>query len=115
MEAIMQNHPEGIAIICANNDDMVMAAARTAKSNKAYDNTIFVGFNGDRAACEAILNGEETMSVIQDAYGMGYKAVQAAVDSLNGKELDSFIDSGSGIVDASNAQDRLDELKGYLS
>lgn len=27
MEAIMQTHPEGIAIICANNDDMAMAAA----------------------------------------------------------------------------------------
>ena len=114
MEAIMQNHPDGVAIICANNDDMVMAAARAAKGNKAYENTIFLGFNGDRAACEAILNGEETMSVIQDAYGMGYKAVQAAVDCLNGKELDSFIDSGSGVVDKDSAQDRLDELKGYL-
>ena len=93
---------------------MVMAAARAAKGNKAYENTIFLGFNGDRAACEAILNGEETMSVIQDAYGMGYKAVQAAVDCLNGKELDSFIDSGSGVVDKDSAQDRLDELKGYL-
>ncbi len=115
MEAIMQNHPEGVAIICANNDDMVMAAARAAKDNAAYKNTIFLGFNGDRAACEAILNGEETMSVIQDAYGMGYKAVQAAVDCLNGEELDSFIDSGSGVVDKDSAQDRLDELKGYLS
>lgn len=114
MEAIMQNHPDGVAIICANNDDMVMAAARAAKGNKAYENTIFLGFNGDRAACEAILNGEETMSVIQDAYGMGYKAVQAAVDCLNGEELDSFIDSGSGVVDKDSAQDRLDELKGYL-
>ncbi|MCI9461428.1 MAG: substrate-binding domain-containing protein [Oscillibacter sp.] len=30
MEAIIQNHPEGIAVICANNDDMAMAAARAA-------------------------------------------------------------------------------------
>ena len=114
MEAIMQTHPEGVAIICANNDDMAMAAARAAKGNKAYENTIFLGFNGDRAACEAILAGQETMSVIQDAYGMGYKAVQAAVDNLNGKKLDSFIDSGSGIVDKDSAQERLDQLSEYL-
>ena len=34
MEAIMQNHPEGIAIICANNDDMAMAAARAAAARE---------------------------------------------------------------------------------
>ncbi len=114
MEAIMQNHPEGVAIICANNDDMVMAAARAAKGNDAYKDTIFLGFNGDRAACEAILAGDETMSVIQDAYGMGYKAAEAAVAALNGEELETFIDSGSGVVDADSAQERLDELAGYL-
>ncbi|MDO4174050.1 MAG: sugar ABC transporter substrate-binding protein [Eubacteriales bacterium] len=115
MEAIMQTHPEGVAIICANNDDMAMAAARAAQGNEAYANTIFLGFNGDRAACDAILAGEETMSVIQDAYGMGYKAVEAAVATLNGEEVDEFIDSGTGVVTAENAQERLDELDGYLS
>lgn len=114
MEAIMQTHPEGIAIICANNDDMAMAAARAAQGNKAYENTIFLGFNGDRAACEAILAGNETMSVVQDAYGMGYKAVEAAVAALNGEELEAFIDSGTGVVTAENAQERLDELDKYL-
>ena len=115
MEAIMQNHPEGIAIICANNDDMVMAAARAAKGNKAYENTIFLGFNGDRAACNAILAGEETMSVIQDAYGMGYKAVETALAHLNGETVDEFVDSGSGVVDADSAEARLEELDGYLN
>lgn len=114
MEAIMQTHPEGVAIICANNDDMAMAAARVAKGNKAYENTIFLGFNGDRAACEAILAGNETMSVVQDAYGMGYKAAEAAVAALNGEELDEFIDSGTGVVTKENVQERLDELDKYL-
>lgn len=114
MEAIMQTHPEGVAIICANNDDMAMAAARAAKGNKAYENTIFLGFNGDRAACEAILAGNETMSVVQDAYGMGYKAAEAAVTALNGEELDEFIDSGTGVVTKENVQERLDELDKYL-
>ena len=110
----MSKYPDGVAIICSNNDDMALAAARTAKENPNYAKTIFLGFNGDRAACEAILAGQETMSVIQDAYGMGYKAVQAAVDNLNGKKLDSFIDSGSGIVDKDSAQERLDQLSEYL-
>ena len=114
MEAIMQNHPEGIAIIVCNNDDMAMAAARAAKDNAAYANTIFVGFDGIQSACNAILAGEETMSVAQEAYDMGYKAVEAAVKALDGEDLAEFIDSGCSVITKDNAQKRLDTLKGYL-
>ena len=114
MEAIMQTHPEGVAIICANNDDMAMAAARAAKGNAAYEKTIFVGFDGIQSACKAILSGEETMSVAQEAYDMGYKAVEAAVKAVNGETLEKFIDSGCDVINKDNAQKRLDTLKGYI-
>ena len=114
MEAIMQTHPEGIAIICANNDDMAMAAARAAQGHDAYKNTIFIGFNGDRAACEAILAGQMTMSVAQMAYEMGYKAVETMVQVLDGETVDEFVDSGSDVVTPDNAQERLDTLKTQL-
>ena len=114
MEAIMQNHPKGVAIIVCNNDDMAMAAARAAKGNAAYEKTIFVGFDGIQSACNAILAGEETMSVAQEAYDMGYKAVEAAVKAVNGETLEKFIDSGCSVVTKDNAQERLDKLKGYI-
>ena len=114
MEAIMQTHPEGIAIICAHNDDTAMAAARAAKGHEAFKNTIFLGFNGDRAACEAILNGQMTMSVAQMAYEMGYKAVETMVQALDGETVDEFVDSGSDVVTPDNAQERLDTLKTQL-
>lgn len=114
MEAIMQNHPEGIAVICANNDDMAMAAARAAAGNDAYKNTVFLGFDGIQSACNSILAGEETMSVCQEGYTMGYTAVDAAVKALNGEKLEKFIDAGASVVDPSTAQARLDQLKGYL-
>jgi ribose transport system substrate-binding protein len=114
MEAIIQNHPEGIAIIVCNNDDMAMAAARAADGNAAFANTIFVGFDGIQSACNAILEGKETMSVAQEAYDMGYKAVDAVVRAIGGETLDAFIDSGCSVVDSSNAQERLDTLKGYI-
>ncbi len=114
MEAIMQKYPEGIAIIVANNDDMAAAAARVAKQDEAYANTIFVGFDGNQAACESILAGEQTMSVTQNAYGMGYQAVQAALEYLNGIDQEEFIEAPAGTVDESNAEERLELLKGYL-
>lgn len=114
MEGIMQTHPEGIAIICANNDDMAMAAARAAKDNKAYENTIFLGFNGDKSACNAILEGKMSMSVAQMAYEMGYKSVESIVKALDGEKLDEFIDSGADVIDINNAQARLDDLDKQL-
>ncbi len=114
MEAIMQNHPEGVAIICANNDDMAMAAARTAAGNKAYENTVFLGFDGIQSACQSILAGEETMSVCQQGYLMGYQAVDAVVRALKGETIEKFIPADATVVDPSTAQARLEELQGYL-
>ena len=114
MEAIMQNHPEGIAIICANNDDMAMAAARAAAGNEAYKNTVFLGFDGIQSACQSILAGEETMSVCQQGYLMGYQSVEAVVRALNGETIEEFIPADATVVDPSTAQARLEELQGYL-
>ncbi|MBR2674748.1 MAG: sugar ABC transporter substrate-binding protein [Mogibacterium sp.] len=114
MEAIMQNHPEGVAIICANNDDMAQAAARAAAGNEAWKNTVFLGFDGTLSACDSILAGEETMSVAQMAYEMGYKAVEACCKAIDGETLEAFIDSGADVVTPENAQARKDLLNKYL-
>ena len=91
----MQNHPEGI---CANNEDMA-AAARAAAGNEAYKNTVFLGFDGCQAGCEAILKGQLTLDVCQQGFDMAYKAVDACVRALEGEKLDAFIDSGASIMD----------------
>lgn len=114
MEAIIQKYPQGIAMILCNNDDMAIAAARAAKDNAAYKNTVFVGFDGIVSACDAILAGQETLSVAQDAYGMGYKAVEAAVKAIRKEQIEKFIDSGASVVTPENAQARKDQLNKYL-
>lgn len=113
MEAIMQTHPEGVAIICANNDDMAVAAARTAAGNEAFANTIFLGFDGQVSACESILDGQLTMSVAQQPYDMGYLACETAVAAASGEDVED-IDSGCEIITADNAQERIDKMSGYL-
>ena len=116
MNGIISRYPDGIAIICANNDDMAIAAAKAARDsgNQAYANTIFLGFNGDRAACEAILADELTMSIAQMAYEMGYKSVEAMVQTLDGEQVEPNIDSGSEVITIDNAQERLDTLDEQL-
>lgn len=114
MEAIIQAHPEGVSIIVANNDDMAAGAARAAAAFPAYKNTIFVGIGGNLAGIDAILAGQETMTVAVDGYDVGYLGVQAAVDALNGKKLDEFIATDATVVTADNAAERRDEVEKRL-
>ena len=114
MEAIIQAHPEGVSIIVANNDDMAAGAARAAAAFPAYKNTIFVGIGGNLAGIDAILAGQETMTVAVDGYDVGYLGVQAAVDALNGKKLDEFIATDATIVTADNAAERRAEVEKRL-
>ena len=114
MEAIIQAHPEGVSIIVANNDDMAAGAARAAAAFPAYKDTIFVGIGGNLAGIDAILAGQETMTVAVDGYDVGYLGVQAAVDALNGKTLEKFIATDATVVTAENAAERRAEVEKRL-
>ena len=113
MEGIMSKYPEGVAIICSNNDDMALAAARTAKDNPNYAKTIFLGFDGQKSAVEAVLNGELTMTAAQNNFDIGYKAVETIVKILNGEEYGD-VDTGTEIITKDNAQARLDNFADWL-
>lgn len=115
MEAIMNKFPDGVAIICSNNDDMALAAARTAAENPAYANTIFLGFDGQKSAVEAVLAGELTMTAAQNNFDIGYKAVETMVKILQGEEYDAVVDTGTEIITKDNAQDRLDRFAEWMS
>ena len=115
MEGIMSSHPEGIAIICANNDDMALAAANAAAKAglESYKNTIFLGFDGQIPAAQAILDGKMTMSTAQNPYNMAYMAVDTMVKHLNGEQVDAVVDFGYTIITAENAQEHIDTLNSY--
>ena len=114
MEAVMSKFPDGVAIICSNNDDMAIAAARTARNNPAFANTIFLGFDGQISACQTVLDGDLTMTAAQNNFDIGYKAVETMVQYLQGESIDEFVDTGTEIITADNAQARIDRMSGYL-
>ena len=55
------------------------------------------------------------MTVASDTYGTGYNAVVAAVDYLNGKNVEGFVESDVQIVTKDNAQEHMDKLKKQLA
>ncbi|MDO4616125.1 MAG: sugar ABC transporter substrate-binding protein [Lachnospiraceae bacterium] len=116
MESIMSKFPDGVAIICANNDDMAIGAAKAAAENEAYANTIFLGFDGMSSAAQVIVDGtvNNYLSVACDWTDMTYRAVDCAVRAINGEELPAFVSTTYGVMDESNAQERLELMQSYL-
>ena len=113
MTTLLEQYGERIELILANNDDMALAAARTAKSNPNYAKTIFLGFDGQKSACEAVAAGELTMTAAQNNFDIGYKAVETIVKILNGEEYGD-VDTGTEIITKDNAQARLDNFANWL-
>ena len=69
------------------------------------------GFDGNTSAISAIKDGTLGMDIAQLGYDMGYKAVEAAVKALEGEQVDSFIDSGFKVVDSTNCDEYIDDMK----
>lgn len=57
------------------------------------------------------MDGSLTIDIAQMGYDMGYKAVEAAVEVLDGGKVEGFIDSGSKVVDSSNIDDYISDMK----
>ncbi len=113
MEAVMQKYTGGIDVVLSSNDDMAMSALKIIKDsgNAAYANTVVCGFDGNQSAIEAVQSGSLGMDIAQLGYDMGYKAVEAAVAVLEGNTVDEYIDSGAKVVDSSNADDYIADMK----
>ena len=104
MEAVMQKYPQGVDAVLVTGDDMALAAIKCIWDNNsaAYRKTVICGFDGNQAAVEALDRGELTVDIAQQGYEMGYKAVEAALDALEGKSVELVIDSGSEVITADN-------------
>ena len=113
MEQWLREFGDAMEVVFANNDDMALAAARTAKDNPNYAKTIFLGFDGQKSAVEAVLNGELTMTAAQNNFDIGYKAVETIVKIMNGEEYGD-VATGTEIITKDNAQARLDNFANSL-
>lgn len=113
MEAVIQKYPEGVDAILSTNDDMAMAVVKriSDSGSAAYADTIVCGFDGNQSAIEAVQDGSLALDVAQNGFDMGYKAVEAAVAVLEGESVESFIDSGSTIVDSSNVETYISDMQ----
>lgn len=111
MENVLTSNPD-LKVVVANNDEMAAGAARAAAS--AGRKLVIFGFDGIQAGVQNVIDGKVSGTVAQDPYGMGYKAVEAAVKAAKGETVEKFIDTGSTVITKDNAKEYLAKLRKQL-
>lgn len=101
-EDILTQHPD-LAGLFASNDNMALGAVEALRLQDLLDQVVVVGFDANPNAAEAILAGEMEATVAQNPFNMGYLGVESLIDLINGEELAPVIDTGTLLVDESNA------------
>jgi ribose transport system substrate-binding protein len=93
---MMQAHPD-LNGLFGFGDDAALAAVIAAKSAR-NDNIKIIGFDGMKEARDAVDSDKTFVAVIrQYPDQMGAKAIDAAVDHLNGKPVAKLIPVAPGV------------------
>ena len=89
MEDMLQGNPD-IEGVFAHNDEMALGALETAEGSGNEDLEI-VGFDATDDAVDAVEEGRLTATVAQQPDLIAEESLDAAVDYLDGEEIEDFI------------------------
>ena len=101
-ENILVGNPN-IKGIFGSNDNMALGAVEALKQAAMLDAVTVVGFDANPDAANSILAGDMSASIAQAPFNMGAYGIQALHDLNAGETLEDWIDTGTVLVDESNA------------
>jgi ABC-type sugar transport system substrate-binding protein/LysM repeat protein len=102
MEDILTSNPD-VAGVFASNDLMALGAIEAIRARGKLGQVVVVGFDANPDAAKSILAGEMSASVAQSPYNMGAFGVGNSLMALMGVPISKRIDTGTTLVDKSNA------------
>lgn len=90
MENILQGNKDVDAVF-GHNDEMALGAIEALESQGMLDDVIVVGFDATDDARDAVEDGRMEATIAQQPELISEAAIEAAIDIVNGEELDDFI------------------------
>lgn len=103
-ENILVGNPN-IKGIFGSNDNMALGAVEALKQAAMLDAVTVVGFDANPDAAASILAGEMSASIAQAPFNMGAFGIHALNTLAGGGEVEAWVDTGTVLVEASNAAD----------
>lgn len=92
-KAMIQAHSDLKGIFGSNEGSAIGVVNAVQELNKSGE-LVVVGFDSGKQQIDAITSGLMSGAVTQNPVGIGYETVKAAVDAMNGKEVQKTIDTG---------------------
>ena len=108
-EAVLVLYPEVKGYYCTNEyaaNDVLDVVAASGKE------ITVLGFDAGKKQVNAVKNGTELGTFVQNAYGMGYATIIAGIRADMGLPNDKFINTGYQWIDSSNVDSK--EYANYL-
>jgi len=92
--------PGGLTVqgIFCPNESTAFAMLRALEDNGFAGKVRFIGFDSSPKMVDAMAKGHMDATVVQDPIKMGYLAVKAMVDHLQGKPVDKRVDTGATLI-----------------
>lgn len=85
MEDWLQSYKGKINVVAAQNDEMAMGAIAALEEAGMLDQIKVLGIDASPDAIKLVQEGKMALTVFQDSFGQGSKAVEVAVDLASGK------------------------------
>lgn len=101
VQNLLQAHPDVNAIFCCN-DEMALGSAEAVDAAGKTGEIKISGQDANDDACAALREGKIFVTSYGNPYMQGYTSVQAAVDVLEGKEVESFYEVKTMVVNLDN-------------
>lgn len=105
---IIQQYPDLKGIFGAN-DPSAVGVARAVKELGLEDDIVVVGFDSSLEQIRYLEDDITTAIVVQKPFNMGYLSVKTSVDSLDGKQVDSYIDTGFKLINKQTMHEKENE------
>ncbi len=109
-EAILQTYPKLKAIFAVSAEG-APGAAQVLKQQKKAGKIILAGFDDLKDTLEGIKDGTISFCLVQKTYKMGWLSVEKLLDAIDSKPIPKIIDTGVLIVDKSNVDSYMDDMK----
>jgi ribose transport system substrate-binding protein len=104
-KAIIAAHPNIKGLYATNEGSAIGIVNAVNELNLEKGKIKIIGFDSGAAQINAIKDGTMAGAMTQDPISIGQKVLQAAVDAIDGKKLEKFIDTGAYWYDKTNVDD----------
>lgn len=98
---LLRTEPDVKGIV-ALNDPTTIGAARALSELRREEDVVLIGFDNSQSVLEFVQADVVRATIVQKPFNMGYLGIKVALELIEGKQADPFIDTGSQVINRQN-------------